>query len=212
MFISSRTAVLSVDSSAVSSSRSAVLSCKTERGKRHVYKGSSTSTKFSPGLAYICQYQSREGNRLLPEADGLLNFRATVSAARCICCSKEATLQFPPPPIKSVERPKRHSHMFASSQASALRSDFTVFTRQPDTRHVSPRPKRSGYHKVIMASLDAARGASWQTLLERRRLTTDFARESPASPSHNGSIRRASDSCSLPGDLRSEGGVSRVRQ
>lgn len=37
MFISSRTAMLSEDSFAVSSSRSAVLSCETERGKRHVY-------------------------------------------------------------------------------------------------------------------------------------------------------------------------------
>jgi len=37
MFISSRTAVSSVDNSAVSSSRSAVASCETERGKRHVY-------------------------------------------------------------------------------------------------------------------------------------------------------------------------------
>ena len=37
MFISSHTAVSSVDNSAVSSSRSAVISCETERGKRHVY-------------------------------------------------------------------------------------------------------------------------------------------------------------------------------
>ena len=37
MFISSRTAVSSVDNSAVSSSRSAVSGCETERGKRHVY-------------------------------------------------------------------------------------------------------------------------------------------------------------------------------
>lgn len=38
-FISSHTAMLSVDNSAMSSSRSAVLECETERGKRHVYKG-----------------------------------------------------------------------------------------------------------------------------------------------------------------------------
>jgi hypothetical protein len=37
MFISSRTVVLSVDNSAVSSSRSAVAGCETERGKRRVY-------------------------------------------------------------------------------------------------------------------------------------------------------------------------------
>ena len=37
MLISSRTIELSEDHSAVSSSRSAVISCKTERGKRHVY-------------------------------------------------------------------------------------------------------------------------------------------------------------------------------
>lgn len=37
MFISSRTVVSSVDNSSVSSSRSAVTSCETERGKRHVY-------------------------------------------------------------------------------------------------------------------------------------------------------------------------------
>lgn len=37
MFISSRTVVSSVDNSPVSSSRSAVTGCKTERGKRHVY-------------------------------------------------------------------------------------------------------------------------------------------------------------------------------
>lgn len=66
MFISSRTIVISVDNSAVSSSRSAVISCKTERGKRHVYL--KRIGRFRNPLlrimalvfAYICWYQSED--------------------------------------------------------------------------------------------------------------------------------------------------------
>lgn len=66
IFISSRTVVSSVDNSSVSSSRSAVIVCKTERGKRHVYL-KRIERKFQTRVrimalifAYICWYQSRD--------------------------------------------------------------------------------------------------------------------------------------------------------
>lgn len=67
IFISSRTVVSSVDNSSVSSSRSAVIVCKTERGKRHVYLKRIERRFQDPRVrimalifAYICWYQSRD--------------------------------------------------------------------------------------------------------------------------------------------------------
>jgi hypothetical protein len=70
IFISSHTAMLSVDSYAMSSSRSAVLSCETERGKRHVYiakvpprhqrQNFRSCSQTMLVLAYICCGESEE--------------------------------------------------------------------------------------------------------------------------------------------------------
>jgi len=153
MFISSRTVVSSVDNSSVSSSRSAVTSCETERGKRHVYLKRIERTFQDPRVrikalvfAYICWYRSEEGKlqrrlelHVLTRTGQLLDCKAKSSlfertnsaissSAIYVRCPTDARARAQVI-VLTCSQPAKHLHPRPTSP-------------EPEpTRHVSPRPR-----------------------------------------------------------------------